>query len=220
MGRLLGVLFALPLLAGCQASVREQHFFFVARADSNKTESSNNYYRVTVKSDAYFSNARYLSGVYDDDALNLFFGESGSKPTKVFPVIAKDGSGAPNENKRGPGEGGAMVLILSTNADAIADTIGAFADNKVVADALSQLANKRELTSALKDDASAGPLKTAASASTDEIKSLINDVPSDKLEAKQHYIDILNTLARELGFTGTFESMSDARLWLNARKEL
>src|SRR5690348_16710028 len=67
---------ALLLLSGC-ASVVDRHHFATVDAQTGEII---NIFRVTVRGDAQLANARYISGYYDQRAVDLFFNQVRSTP--------------------------------------------------------------------------------------------------------------------------------------------
>lgn len=74
--RSVATLLAATLLVGCAATVQENHYFaaFKDGVDGAPREAVQ-FYRLRVDGDAQFTNARYLSGYYDERAVSLFFNE-------------------------------------------------------------------------------------------------------------------------------------------------
>jgi len=118
------------LVFGC-ANIREDHYF---KSYSKNAGVATNYFRLTVKANADLSSARYIAGYYDERAVDLFFNEIKSaagtnqtNPSKLF----MDNQESPGSDEvlkpLDPQQQGAFVMIFSTNAEAVANTIGNFA---------------------------------------------------------------------------------------------
>ncbi len=128
-------LLATILLQSCQTG-HELHYF----------KAGGNYYRIKINEKSFASKARYLSGYYDDKAVDKYFSEM-SQPkeseqkaedvTFIKPVSTTTGSDhlVIDSNKQ-------FVMILSTNSDAVSEQIGAFADNEIILESIARLANK------------------------------------------------------------------------------
>ena len=147
---------ALPLvalmLASC-ASFHEQHYF---QTTDSRGEPIN-YFRVRVDGSSGLSNMRYLSGFFDERAVDLYFNEV--KPTSATPDTAANIEPLFQSNQKSPGTDttiagleptthGALVMIFSSNPNAVADTIGQFAETQQVADALTNLVNRDRVRAA------------------------------------------------------------------------
>ncbi|WP_299554500.1 hypothetical protein [Seonamhaeicola sp.] len=127
------VLLTSLLIASC-SSFHEVHYF----KDSLKPTA--NYYKVEVQGYALLSSSRYVSGYYDRGAVQAYFGEI-TQPAKgtFVPLLADD------PKKTGHKE---LVLLLSTNSDAISTSIGNLAKSRTVINSLSLIANKDKLEEA------------------------------------------------------------------------
>ena len=82
-------------IAGCGTSFRENHYFSSA-SDNPSREGKTNYFRVTVDGWAAFSAARYVSGYYDERAIDLFFNEvKPAAPGVIIPPVFTGESAEP-----------------------------------------------------------------------------------------------------------------------------
>ena len=133
MKKITFVLLTSLLISAC-SSFEEVHYF----KDSLKPTA--NYYKVEVQGYALLSSSRYVSGYYDRGAVQAYFGEISQPEKGKFVPLASD-----NANKTGSKE---LVLLLSTNSDAIASSIGNLAKSKTVVNSLSLIANKDKLEEA------------------------------------------------------------------------
>jgi|GEM_PF-1498318 hypothetical protein len=130
---------ACVLLAACQTG-HEVHYF----------KSGNNYYRLRIDEKSFASKARYMSGFYDDKAVDRYFGEM-SQPVekdttyassvRFYTTDPKDHT--PDQlridsNKK-------LVLILSTNSNAISEQIGAFAENDRILGSIMRLSQREKI---------------------------------------------------------------------------
>ncbi len=127
------------LLAACQTG-HEVHYF----------KSGDNYYRLRIDEKSFASKARYMSGFYDDKAVDRYFGEM-SQPVEKDTVLAssvkfytadpKDHTADQlkiDSNKK-------LVLILSTNSNAISEQIGAFAENDRILGSIMRLSQREKI---------------------------------------------------------------------------
>jgi hypothetical protein len=126
-------------LFSCQAG-KEIHFF----------KTGGNYYRLRVIEKSFASKARYLSGFYDEKAVDKYFGEM-SQPKEGTPSNASDVIFIkPIEGKDGKDNfkidsSRQLVLILSTNSTAVSEQIGAFAENEQILESIARLSNKEKI---------------------------------------------------------------------------
>ncbi len=221
MLRYLGLLLATLMLSGCAAAVKEHHYFASYRKDAAGRDRPVNFFRLNVAGTAGFSNARYLAGYYDERAIDLFFNEM-KAPTnqKLFQEDAKIPGTDEKLKPLGATSGnGAFVLIMSTNADSVANAIGSFAESQVVAQALTQLINKDKFKEKSRSDVDV--ISKSAQASS-MIKRLDLHLGAAKTAtspdlARRSYTKALYTLAQSLGYRGAeFSSYAEARKWFDA----
>ena len=207
-------------MTGCSATVKENHYFAAFKDTSPGVREPVQFYRLTVQGDAKFSNARYLSGYFDERAVSLFFNEMRS-PTnsKLFDDTIKL-PGAPDGSKlqalSPTPDNGAFVLILSTNADAIANAIGSFAESQVVSDALTRMLNKDRFQAKAQSDARLSVQKVEAGALLARVdaQSLAARTAATGTAATVGYLRLLTALAQSLGYTGPeFGSLATAQDW-------
>lgn len=158
-------------VSGCVAAINEEHLFATMQTPTPSNPSGIvNVFRIDVDGQSSFANVRYISGTYDERAVDFFLNEvksqdytpsavgaTGSKPIFNTTCPKKDDQGTEiDECKEAyedalkimplkgdfSGEGGTFVMILSTNANAIAETIGAFAENDVAIKSFNYMLNK------------------------------------------------------------------------------
>jgi len=209
------------LLSACATGFKEDHYF---QSVSPKTGEVTNYYRLRVRGRASGTSARYVSGYYDERAVDLFFNEVKVGPTAadadgtraIFSADLRDPGTSDTIKPLSPDDAhGAFVMILSTNASSVARAIGQFAENQVVADAVTNLANRDQIlhdTSASRGDA------LLANATADELARLVELLPAGGspgvAETEKSTLRLLNSVARGLGgrFV-TFQNFDDAAAW-------
>ena len=211
---------AAALLAGCAAGVKEKHFFASFKETAPGVREPVQFYRLTVQGDANFSNARYLSGFFDERAVSLFFNELKSPAnSKLFDDAVKL-PGAPDGTKlealSPTPDNGAFVMILSTNADAIANAIGSFAESQVVSDALTRILNKDRFLAKAQSDASLSVQKVEAVALIARLDAETTAAATSRtgVDATVSYVRALSALAQSLGYTGPeFGGIPAAQEW-------
>ncbi len=211
---------------GCSTSFKEDHYF---QALSPKTGDVTNYYRLRVDGYAYFSSARYVSGYYDERAVDMFFNEVKIAPT---PSGSTGSQKLFMDNQNNPGvsdkiiplspsdQHGAFVMILSNNASSVTNTIGQFAESQVVAEAVTNLTNRdllRSNTTGQKEEID------KANATKQEIESLVDLVPDGATppadETSRAYLRILNAIAAAIDSgSPTIANFDEAQDWLSKQK--
>lgn len=212
---------AMVLSVGCRSTFNEAHFY---RVGTGTTEQPN-YYRLTISGGAWFSQAKYISGCYDERAVQIVFDEVGGGSgdatwqflsggefeiagSTVTTIGDEDDVCEPGKSK---------LMIFSTNAKVIADTIGAFAESQVVAESVIGLLQRDELEAlALRVD-EIGLERAAELAETREITALVASLPSGDAPSKEAIsvatLRVLNAIARSQGRFEPITSIEDARLW-------
>lgn len=208
-------------LSGCATTFKETHFFQSVHPATNQPT---NYYRLTVKGYGSFSSTRYISGYYDERAVDLFFNELKVAPTTesntgVQTIFSSDLKNPGTQDVIKPlepsAQNGAFVMILSTNASSVARTIGQFAENHVVADAITNLANRDVL---LRDTAATKAQTARANSTADELTKLMAQLPEGDTPSKEPteraLLRVLNALGTGLsGVPTSFGSLEQAELW-------
>lgn len=216
-------------LTGC-AIFNENHYFQSIKEDPLTGESvPTNFYRLEVKGGAFLSGARYSSGYYDERAVDLFFNEVKLKPTDGSDknAIFRDGQKNPGTQEfitpLSPSEqDGAFVMVLSSNASSVTNAIGQFAQNQVVADAVTNLANKEMIRRAR--DADPIPIfeKEQAKAYAAQLSELIALVPRDSSpdwdQVERALLRVLNVIDSALGQNGPVSDLDHAGTWLREIK--
>ena len=206
----------MALIGGCGTRFKEKHYF--ASVDP-VTRLPTNFFRMQVSGFAAFSTARYVSGVYDERAVDLFFNElKGGK--EVAPIFEDDvtlpGSDEILMPLQPDAEHGAFVMILSTNANAVADTIGSFAESQEVAQAVTLLVNRESVRAARRADARFDVQRRRASAVTEELDALV--AKARQTPSEEAWLRVLNAMAAALGASEGFDDFEQARRWFAARR--
>jgi hypothetical protein len=177
-----------------------------------------NFYRVRVDANTSFTNARYVGGYYDERAVDLFFNEL--KPTPQPTPFGSDLKNPGTDDRIVPldpdAEHGAFVMILSTNADSIADTLGALTENEAAIQALNNLLNKGQLEAMEKGDAAVPGDKLAAQATKAQVQALAGVLApgDDAVSAQGKALRIINALAMAAGSPSPFQTIDAAKAWL------
>lgn len=205
------------LSSGCVATINETHYFGTYERDG---EEPVNFFRLKIYGHTNFSSARYVSGYYDERAVDLFFNELRTA-TKKSPALFTTNLVNPGTDEKiqplSPGVGdGAFLMILSTDADAVANTIGNFAESEVVAEAITNLVSSDSLRRKALSDARLAPQQANATALATQLESLLPATTAPDpgaAAATQSYIRALSVLAQSLGYRGSFETFEEARRW-------
>jgi hypothetical protein len=200
-------------VVGCGTSFHENHYFSSASDDPGR-ERKTNYFRVTVDGWAAFSAARYVSGYYDERAVDLFFNEVKPIPENtiippLFPGPVPAAFAGDQIKPLSPDDGrGALVMILSTNADVVADAIGNFAQGEATAAAISNLVNREEIQAARRTEAEQVALGQGAAALAEEV---------DALMGAGDYLRVANALGRALDPPVSFANLAEVAEWRGRR---
>lgn len=223
MVRSAGVLVSLVQLAGCAGFSQVYHFQSAPGADGVP-----NFFRVKVDGDAQTARARFLAGFYDERAVDLYFNEVKSGNGDIRKVF-EDNQKEPGDTNSvikpltPDGARGSFVMIYSTNPKAVADTIGSFAESQVVAEALTNLLNKKEVEAARLLTANRGVHDAASTALADELASLVPAAPADgvippsKDALTRTYLRALEVISRNTGGPASFADLAAAKAWLATR---
>ena len=231
--RIVCMLLLAGLFVGC-TKFNERHYFKSVNFEKGEAV---NYYRLEVKGNAGLSSARYVAGYYDERAVDLFFNELRSGPvcltendgtcsaTNGSRKLFVDAQKSPGKDEiiapLDPNQHGVFVMIMSTNADAVANTIGSFAENSVAADAITNLLNHDKIRESRRSIAILDVARNRATAFAGELEDLFGKVPTDGDSVpatKGAYIDVLNAITRALGAPQEFTDFTSAREWFIRRK--
>lgn len=113
----------------------------------NEQEKVANYYRLKIKGYSFLSSSRYVSGYFDQSALNLYFNEITQPNQSILFNSTTDLSG--NQTLLSSEDGNELVLVFSTNAKAITDQIGSISKNQTILNSIASLTQKEEIKESL-----------------------------------------------------------------------
>lgn len=131
------------LLSISCSTINEVHYFkdkITERSDA-PTKTVANYYKVQITGCSFLSSSRYVSGYFDQNAINLYFNEF-TQPENGQLFGTSPQGGFTNET------GNELVLILSTNAKAISDQIGNISKNQVILNSAASLVQDEKIKEA------------------------------------------------------------------------
>lgn len=251
--RLTAIIVCALYLCGC-ANFIEDHYF----VSPGQNGQAGNYFRLKITGSAGLSRAKYISGYYDENAVDLLFNElkpvgsgdgadqpsesasqaavpakppeaksspppaEGAGPMPPPAEAAKAGTNA-EKDQFAPADGkrGAFVMIFSTNANAIADTIGNFADGKVTAQAITNLINQTQVRDALQAQAAQSARVRQVDTTATELTNLLKLVPTESPTAQitaQSLLRVLSAISRALGNGQDFKDLSEAAIWFRGAR--
>ncbi len=216
------VLVPFSLCSACATTFQEYHYY---QALDPETDKVTNYYRLSVRGYAAMSSARYISGYYDERAVDLYFNEvkvaqtpEGTTSTQeLFSREIKDPGTQDVIKPLSPdSQHGAFVMILSTNASSVSRTIGQFAENQVVADAITNLANRDVLLQTASITTARAGTANATAAEVARLMALLpDDVAPPEKESEASLLRVLNAIGTGIkGQPVAFESFDQAAAWL------
>jgi hypothetical protein len=209
---------ALAVLCACGcSSFRETHYFKSVDAKGDSV----NYYRLKVTGGTFLSSSRYLSGYFDESAVDAYFSEFVQPEKGGFATTgsSRNGQEAAVRTLSASLEGKSLVLLLTTKTDAVAEGIQSIAQNEAIAATLSRIINRERLAAARE---AAGELARAAAASAalaragDRLVLGLPDAPSQQA-AQQGLLDYSNRLVGYLGGPPQ-ASLDDAARWLQENR--
>lgn len=201
------LLFFILILFSC-SQFKEVHYF------KDSLEPVSNYYQVNISGYSLFSSSRFVSGYYDRYAIQEYFGEitqpNNGKLTTPNPI----GTSNPNQE---------LVLLLSTNSDAIASGIGNLVKNKTTINSVSLLANKDKVNAANEISVKKSILdnnieiyKMKVEASLPQNDSLTQE---NLINVKKEYLNFVRNELKELYPNEDIpDNMRDIKKWLNTKK--
>lgn len=193
-------IFLLIIIISCQSS-KELHFI----------KQSDNYYRLKINQHAFLTSSRYMSGKYDENAVDYYFGEIGQPDSaklikKEITLINQNGNEIPLDKT--------LMFILSTNSQEVSDQIGNFSANEETLQLIARLSKIEILTENQKLISERNSIETNISdlfLFGDEIIKSLND---DNIEeTKTLLLTFLNYLASNRGKKIGFENLEEAEKW-------
>lgn len=208
-------------LCGCTSFSQTYHF-----QSGSSGGGQPNFFRVKVEGNAQTAKARFLAGFYDERAVDLYFNEIKSTTNGDLRKLFENNHKAPGEDTTikplTPEQGrGTFVMFFSTDPKAVADTIGNFAESQVVADALTNILNKREVEAARMLTAGRSVGDLSATAIADELAALLpsdTGTPPTPAVLERGYRRALEAISSQTGGPQSFADLAAAKAWLGRAK--
>lgn len=108
-------------ICSCQTG-KELHYF----------RSGDNYYRLRINECTFLTSSRYLSGYFDEKAVNNYFDEIYRNEKTSLVSLSSKNSSSPTK----------LLLLLSTKSEAVSSTIGQLASGGQTLEIIAQMANQ------------------------------------------------------------------------------
>lgn len=202
----------LVFMSGCMSSFSENHFFKSEDAYGNPL----NYYKLSVSGKNFLSTTRYLSGYFDEDAVNAYFDQFSQPEKGLFNGSIKTGG----DNVKPLADGlkeRKLVLLLSSNSDSIAQQIGQFANNEAIMTDLTRIIHMDHIKEAHSAQTAADYQEMRGKALSDIGEKVINGLAedADQATAEANLLFYANRLATEFGNTVPFNNLEAARTWID-----
>lgn len=238
------IIAAFAILSGC-ASVNEKHYMGAfTTATPDNPSGLVNVFRINIDGDAGLSNVRYIAGTYDERAIDFFLNEVKSDdyapsdklkfgkrllnltcPTKDDKPLSQEDCKKAYEDAltvsplASDGSGGSFdsfVIIFSTNADAIAETIGAISENTVAIQSVNYLLNKDTYEEAAVINNLKSVKALSRKATVDTLSTLFSTAyAADPNNTDTLELNILRTIAIGLDpeRNASFTTLDEAKIW-------
>lgn len=205
----------LLFLAGCSTISREVHFF------KDKAGTPPNYYRLTLVGKTFMTSSRYVTGFYDEQAVALYFNEIAQPEGGTLIQTKEDNDKSGVQSLKETLRGKSLVIILSTNSDAIANAIGTFADNQQMLTALAGLINRDRIVEARETSTEIKTQGIKDQALVNLGTSVIEGLSDDASESqtKAAFLSYVSALSVGLGNKKTFTNLDEANKWFNENRD-
>lgn len=226
---------------GCSTASKETHYYRAVSEDG----TVKNYYKLDISSSSELASSRFVSGYFDEQAVNQYFSEvTGGKQTlpgttgtnsqaQGKPATITDTAISPKDvdskaariEPAGPGRNGTkLVLLLSSNSDAIANEIGAIADGQQISNLVGQILTREkqaELDAASlqlnKQYDRAGEI-IELGAVTLRPENLKSSTQQERELSKAAILNMVNKIALSLGAPEPFDDLEAAKRWLSVNR--
>lgn len=196
-------------VASCQ-SIRENHYF------KDRAGNPPNYYRLQIKGHAFLTSSRYLSGNFDEEAVNNYFGEIGQpKDAKFVSNTSRQPSTNSIVSLGQDNQGKKFVLLLSTNSDAISSAFGNFVEGKETQKEIARIFNRDKLEELDKLKAAREVDQKKRTKLLSLAEAYLNSITESEPEASINIklLAYLNATADYFGKTQNFKTVDEAKVW-------
>jgi hypothetical protein len=203
------------ILTGCMSGFHEQHYF---RATDRRTGETVNYFRLTVDGSDAGTSSRFVAGLYDERAVNYFFNEIREGQT-LQPLLSSSVRDSKDLELRplNSNDTGSFVLILSTNAKSVADTIGEFSENQLVADAMTNLINRDSIKESRKFSVLRRTMERRGESLRQHLDSLFQEMQKNPDKAQDIALQIVRAIGAASDSPVVFDDMKDVKPWIKAQ---
>jgi len=236
------------LASGC-AVVSEKHYFAsVTQPTAANPTGIVNIFRLRVHANTGMANVRYIAGTYDERAVDFFLNEVKAKdytnkdstghvdpvfrlncPIKDDPATDKDECLesyqeairlVPLSGDADDLDGSAFVIILSTNANAISETIGAIAENDIAIRSVNYLLNRDTFEAAKTLETLKVYHEAERKAVLDTLSGQFEGYGDHDAQGTERELTILKTIAVALAPDEaiTFNDIGEAKAWFSTVK--
>jgi len=203
---------ALVFIAGCQGG-RELHYF----------KEGDNYYRLSIRQHAFLSSSRYVSGYFEQTAVDRYFGElarpDSAKLTAITAGNIGDASRPCETGMTNRTDGAKLVMVLSTNADAVTDQISNLAKNDQLLQTIARLTHGdaiKETKELRRGLVRQQKLDLALVAAGEQYLATL-DANATEVQLRSQLLAYLNYSATLYGERVSFQNVEEARIWYLTR---
>jgi len=182
-----------------------------------------NYYRVSIDGHTSGGSARYVSGYFDADAVEKYFNEFKQPKDGAFLEFDRP-EPKPSVSLRGLAQSSdteaSLVMMLSTNTDAVAQGISTLAQNQEILRSLTLFAAKDDIE---EDSKAVNGLATLDGQAVylqkkgDAILRSLADT-ANQATAENTFLSYASSMAALLGYKGTFSNLEQAWNWLTSQE--
>ena len=200
-----GIVCCFLLTTSC-TTFREHHYF-----KDELDDDFSNYYRVKVSGHTRFmSKTRYYSGYFPSSAIDVYFNEfTQSRDGRLLDSTQIRSLSGANHGKQ-------LVMILSSNADDIANQIGNVTQTRNTLNAVMSLTNGDALQVFLTQQSQLETAKADARILVEVGESLLGGIETKPpLQARMAVLQYINVLASSLGHPESFKSFDAAKAWFD-----
>ncbi|MBK7806313.1 MAG: hypothetical protein IPJ51_08445 [Saprospiraceae bacterium] len=190
----------------CQSG-RELHYF----------KSGENYYRLKIDECTFMTSSRYLSGYFDEGAVDAYFDEiyrpkKDGVETGGFQHLNTGGTLSTPGNSK-------LLILLSTKSEDVSNIVGQIAGSEMTLETIARLANK----DLIKKNNTLDYEIDVQNAQNEIFKSYIETIMSttDTTNYEENALKYLNLLALKQGGTSNnFDNSTEALNWFKIKMNI